>query len=342
MLTSELKNLNNIMWGMKKIVRMNVKPRDRVLVISNFEQQAFVNRALAMAAEDAGADSVVIAIYREYMGKESPKQIVSAAKSSNVIFHTATTSYAFTTAVGEAIKAGARIVLMGLTPEQFSQGAITADYGKVHKLTVKLARILSQGKKAHVTSEFGTDIRFDIGRDCLVLDGVASELNGFFVGGGTDGEAMLAPMEGTAEGTVIVDGTILVLGFGEYNEKTIGLLREPVKLSFKNGRVIKVSGGAQAKKFAKILNDMETRRGDKNAKMLAEFAIGTNPNARFVSGHEDKKRLGTIHFALGHNQFGSKKFSGKLKSSIHIDMVIKDPTVAIDDKIIMEKGKLLV
>jgi leucyl aminopeptidase (aminopeptidase T) len=53
---------------------------------------------------------------------------------------------------------------------------------------------------------------------------------------------------------------------------------------------------------------------------------------------EDEKVLGTVHIALGDN----KTMGGKVHVPIHLDGVIKQPNVYFDNKLIMEKGKLLI
>ena len=53
---------------------------------------------------------------------------------------------------------------------------------------------------------------------------------------------------------------------------------------------------------------------------------------------EDEKVLGTCHIALGNNY----SFGGKVNVPIHLDGIIKKPTIIFDDKIIMKEGKLLI
>ena len=77
-----------------------------------------------------------------------------------------------------------------------------------------------------------------------------------------------------------------------------------------------------------------------NASFIAEFAIGTNPTAK-VTGVilEDEKALGTSHIAFGDN---TSFKGGKNNSILHLDIIIQKPTIRLDNKIIMEKGELLI
>ena len=115
----------------------------------------------------------------------------------------------------------------------------------------------------------------------------------------------------------------------------LGLLKNTnLKIEVNNGYALKITGGHLAKK----LNNMLDAVG-KKARNIAEFGIGTNDSAK-LSGVllEDEKVLGTIHIALGNNT----SMGGKINVPIHLDGVIKKPTVYLDDNILMDNGKLFV
>ena len=72
---------------------------------------------------------------------------------------------------------------------------------------------------------------------------------------------------------------------------------------------------------------------------IAEFSIGTNEKAKITGiTLEDEKVLGTAHIALGNN----KSYGGKVDVPLHLDGVFYSPTIFVDKKKIMEKGKLLI
>jgi leucyl aminopeptidase (aminopeptidase T) len=78
---------------------------------------------------------------------------------------------------------------------------------------------------------------------------------------------------------------------------------------------------------------------DETARNIAEFAIGTNPNARLIGNlAEDKKLLGTVHFAIGDN----KSLGGEVESSVHLDGLMLKPTVFADKEVLVENGRILV
>jgi leucyl aminopeptidase (aminopeptidase T) len=53
---------------------------------------------------------------------------------------------------------------------------------------------------------------------------------------------------------------------------------------------------------------------------------------------EDKKLLGTVHFALGDN----RSLGGEVESSVHLDGLMLKPTVIADQEVVVENGKVLI
>jgi leucyl aminopeptidase (aminopeptidase T) len=336
---NEVTEFLNVMYGAKKTVQLNVKPGEDVLIVTTPEGYGLLTQAFAAAARDVGAGNVMVAIYAQPPTLTSPQGLIEAAKKAKVLFTVNFPSW--TPMAHEAIKAGARLVTIGGPSEQFYQGAVEANYDEVYKVTKQLADILSKGKQAQVKTTLGTDLKFKIGRKCMVVAGIACEENGWDTGGAIDGEAMLAPMEGTAEGTLVIDVSILC--YDEYGTNIIGLVKDPVKLTFKQGNLTDINGGTEAKVLADVLERLEAK-GDKGAKLLGEFGVGTNPKARFVGTHQDKKRLGTAHFALGDNKTfggGDPRYAGKVASDIHYDMTVKNVEIIIDGKTIIKNNEFL-
>jgi leucyl aminopeptidase (aminopeptidase T) len=106
-----------------------------------------------------------------------------------------------------------------------------------------------------------------------------------------------------------------------------------IKIEVQNGFATKISGGRLANKLKVMLDKV-----GKNARNIAEFGIGTNDSAK-LSGVllEDEKVMGTIHIALGNNV----SMGGSVNVPIHLDGVVKKPTVWMDGKLLMKDGKLL-
>ena len=72
---------------------------------------------------------------------------------------------------------------------------------------------------------------------------------------------------------------------------------------------------------------------------VAELGIGTNEEA-ILTGNilEDEKIFGTAHVAFG----ASAGIGGTVQVPVHLDVVVKEPTVEIDGEAILGGGELLV
>ena len=88
-----------------------------------------------------------------------------------------------------------------------------------------------------------------------------------------------------------------------------------------------------------MLRDYLDRYGDENAYMCpAEASVGVNA-AALVRGiqREDKNILGAMHFGLGTNV----DVGGTIRSRIHMDGVILEPTLYVDGDMRIDNGRFL-
>lgn len=196
---------------------------------------------------------------------------------------------------------------------------MSADYEQIAKFTLSLAEQLRGSSIAHVTTPLGTDLHMTLtGREWKVDTG---KLRGQGVYGNLPaGEIYIAPNEDSAEGVLVIDKCLPGL-----------LLSEPVRLFFEKGRITHIEG-EEGKRY---LDNVIAQHGDK-ARVIAELGIGTNPMARLQGNIiTDEKVLGTIHIAVGRNDF----IGGKNIATTHIDGVVSQPTLEIDGKVLINNGK---
>jgi leucyl aminopeptidase (aminopeptidase T) len=139
----------------------------------------------------------------------------------------------------------------------------------------------------------------------------------------SDGEVSQMPQVNTAEGIIVVDGPIA----------HIGQPASPISLKVEGGRVVSVSGESpQADELRHIIETI------KNADNIAEVGIGLNPACRRNGDfEEEKKARGNVHIAIGDNIF----YGGDVRSPVHMDMVIYQPTVIMDGQKVVDQGRLL-
>jgi leucyl aminopeptidase (aminopeptidase T) len=161
------------------------------------------------------------------------------------------------------------------------------------------------------------------GRNGRVLSGLIWNPGDF--GSPPNIEASICPIEGTAKGVIVIDGSIA----------GIGKLTSPIKETAENGLVISIEGGAEASTLRETLESAK----DGKAYNVAELGIGLNPKSRLTGFLlEDESILGSIHIALGTNIF----MGGMVKSLMHIDQIILKPSLWLDNDLIIEEGEIRV
>lgn len=301
---------------------LDVQPEEEVLVLTD-PKTFSVGKSIAIAANGVGADVVTSVMpLLESHGNEPLETVADAMATADVAFTCTTHAITHTRARLRAAEEGTRIgVLRGVTEEMMIDGAMTVDFEALRRRTEAVAQLITDAKKAVVTSDQGMDVEFSVeGCQSYSLDGYFHDEYGFATL--PPGEAPTHPAEGTANGTIVIDVAM----------DNLGHLEEPIKLTLEDGFVVDVEGGTQAAELEEIFEG-----ADENARNLAEFAIGTNPKAKLIGNTaEDKKREGTIHFAVGDNE----SLGGTLKSNIHLDGVIKSPTVKLDGTTVVDNGTL--
>lgn len=255
-------------------------------------------------------------------GEEPPASVAKKMLDYNVEVLITTKSLTHTRARKDACEKGARIATLPNIMKDTLKRAIDVDYAKMHGFIGRIANVLDNGKNVKITSKKGSNLTFSIkGRKSHGREGGIFTKKGDY-GNLPDGECFIAPIEGSANGVCVIDGSI----------GSIGKVDKQINISFKDGYAVDIKGGKAAKELEKLLNN-----AGKKARNLAEFGIGANEGAKIVGNMlEDEKVIGTCHIALGNNV----GFGGKTNVPLHIDGLIKKPTIFVDGKKIMENGKL--
>jgi leucyl aminopeptidase (aminopeptidase T) len=315
-----------LMQSAERLVRdvMGVTADQHVLVVTDAAKFT-VGKVFALVCRALGAETVIalMPMTGEH-GSEPPRTIAAAMKAADVVFAPTTHAITHTQARLDAFAAGAKVaILRGVTEDMMIKGAMTVDFKALKERTEKVKEKLTRADQITVTSAQGTDVTFSVaGRKAFSLDGYYSDEYGFATF--PPGEAPTCPVEGSANGTIVFD----------YSMDGIGRLSQPLKLLVKNGQVVSLSGGSEEVHFIE-----QIFKRDPLARNIAEFAIGTNPNARLIGNlAEDKKLLGTVHFAIGDN----KSLGGVVECSVHLDGLMLKPTVTADKEILVKAGTIII
>tara|TARA_Y100000310_G_C20675097_1_gene812574 strand:+ start:693 stop:1745 length:1053 start_codon:yes stop_codon:yes gene_type:complete len=200
--------------------------------------------------------------------------------------------------------------------------SISINYKRLQKKGLKIKDKLDKGNVVRVKTKAGTDVTLSIkGSDAIANVGNYKECG---AGGNIPtGEVYIAP-----EGFTNVNGTLVIDGSLRHSEGT-ELLRSPVVVDIKDGRVVGIHG-EKAHLLEKSLQIHEDRaKYPERVRLIGEFGIGINPGAVLIgSTILDEKVLGTAHIAIGSNYW----FGGPIRTIFHADQVFKDPVVFIDGK----------
>ena len=260
----------------------------------------------------------------EEHGNEPPSTVAAAMVAADVVFAPTTHAITHTRARQNAYASGARVmILRGVDEEMMIRGAMAVDFARVKEITAKVAEILNQSRLIRVTTPAGTDVAFSVeGRRFFKLDGYFQDEMGFAALPG--GECPTSPVEGSTNGVIVID----------YSMDGLGRLSQPLVLAVKEGRVVSVQGSVDEQQAMERLFEK-----DESARNIAEFSVGTNPDARLVGNlAEDKKLLGTVHFAIG----DSTSLGGTVEARIHLDGLLLRPTIVLDGKkVLIADGNLM-
>jgi leucyl aminopeptidase (aminopeptidase T) len=231
-------------------------------------------------------------------------------------------SLSHTAARREANEAGSRIATLPGVTEELLARVMSADVEGLRRKGSAIADILTAGSEAHITCPNGSDLRLGLGDRKAIPDAGDLTAPGAF-GNLPCGEGFIAPIEGTSEGTLVVDGTIA----------TLGVVSAPVQLTVRGGHLVEASGDEGARLLELLA------AGGEGGTNVAELGIGTNEKAQLTGNViEDEKILGTCHIAFG----ASAAIGGTVQVPVHLDCVVTRPTVTVDGTDVVRDGELVV
>jgi leucyl aminopeptidase (aminopeptidase T) len=300
-----------------------VKWSEKVLVVSD---DGTVDTALpfwSIGLEKVKEAYFVVIRKREISGEEPPEEISYVMSKSDICLLITSKSLSHTNASRNAAMNGARIASMpGITDETIKR-TLTADYRNVKAKTDSVVKSLENVKDVTITNKDGTILTFSVeGRKFGADTGIIKEPGQF--ANLPAGEVCTAPVEGTANGILIVDGAV----------PTTTILDKPITMEFKDGRLVRLEGGTAADDLKRMLDKYGS-----SERNLAELGIGTNEKAKLIPNIlESEKVIGTFHIAIGDN----KGMGGNVEANIHLDFVVRGAKLEIDGRTIIDDGKLLI
>jgi leucyl aminopeptidase (aminopeptidase T) len=301
---------------------MAVREGEELLVVCNPATIGLGERLRGEAGR-AGADAVTaLMTERASHAAEPPASIAAAMAAADVVLCPTVQSLSHTAARREASERGVRIATLPGVTEELLARVMSADVEGLRSKGGAIAKALTEGSEVQITSAEGSDLRFSIQGRTGIPDAGDLTAPGAF-GNLPCGEGFIAPVEGTAEGKLVVDGSIA----------TLGIVDEPVEMTVVDGLLTDASGemGAQLLELLAV--------GGEGGRNVAELGVGTNEKAKLTGNViEDEKLLGTCHIAFG----ASAAIGGTVQVPVHLDCVVMRPTVSVDGTELVRDGELLV
>ena len=310
--------------AVKTVVRqcMGISPGEDVLVVCNPVTEE-IGALMRIEAQGDGADATLAVISeRDSAAAEPPRAVAAAMAAADVVLAPTIQSLSHTAARKAASDAGVRVgSLPGVTEEMLTR-LMAADLKEIRRRGWAIVTGLNRSSEARITCRNGSDLRIGLEGRMGIVDAGELGSRGAF-GNLPCGEGFIAPLEGTTNGTLVVDGSIA----------DVGLLETPVELTVREGHLVGAGGDDGAR-----LMELLTAHGEDGTN-IAELGIGTNEEATLTGNIlEDEKILGTCHIAFG----ASRAIGGTVQVPVHLDCVVLEPTVELDGETIVAGGDLLV
>jgi leucyl aminopeptidase (aminopeptidase T) len=291
---------------------LGISGHDRVAVVSNPPQRRIAD---ALAAEARKRTAQVVSV--EYAtltrhGEEPPPDVGRALRDATAALAPTVFSLSHTKARIDATARGVRIASMPELDEAAFAEALAIDYALLKQTAAAVGAALTAAASCRLTSPAGTDLVAGIAdRTAHIDDGDLGQPGAF--GNLPAGEAYIAPIETTAQGTLVLDAALT--GYGP--------LCEPLSIEVAGGRIVHAAGEAAEW----LLTTLDA--GGEGGRVLAEIGIGVNPGARATGvGIVDEKALGTAHVAFGTNV----SFGGSNEAGVHVDGILRAPSVELDGR----------
>jgi leucyl aminopeptidase (aminopeptidase T) len=303
---------------------LDIRPGEQVVLLTDGgTDQAVVTRLLAAVVTRDGIPLVAQMPAPHLPGAEPPGAVAAMMAEAGAIIELTSLFIGSSQARRNATERGARYLAMpGVRLSTFRAGGpLDVDFEQLRADAERVGNAWGAAQEFRLTTRGGTDLRGSVAdRPGRVLHGIATQPGAYMAP--PDIEAGTAPVEGTAAGTVVVDGDLLFMGQGP--------LREPVVLHVVGGEIRGIEGPERSR-----LTSMLERCADDRMSNLAEVSVAFNPAGSICSvPMETESARGTAHIALGN----SIAYGGLVNAVAHLDCVMRDATLELDGRAVMIEG----
>lgn len=236
------------------------------------------------------------------------------------------------------MQAGTRILMIHDAPDDLEQLMAPASL----KAAMKHAEaVYKSAREARMTRAGGTELRWRCGEYPVMTQWGAADEPGHFDLWGA-GHIHTFPNEGSAAGTIVFEpGDMVILPYCRY-------IVDPVRIAIDGGHITQIDGGLDAKLMRDWLEDGKANDADRDPYAVSHLGWGMNPQARWYAtalngDNPERSRAsarvfpGNFLFSTGPNSQGG----GKRTTRGHYDMPMRDCTLELDGRTIIDRGRLV-
>jgi len=305
---------------LKKV--LDLKSSESFLITTDEPKKELAMQIYEYAKKITPSARIEIIKELERDGQEPEPEVAELMLNHYVQFYLTSKSLSHTKARRDATKKGHRIISVPGLTQSMIERCVDIDYGRLIKFHDRVRPIILNSKEIHIKTKAGTDIRTAVHDTQGESGNLLKNKKGAF-GNLPTGEVDSGIVRGKTNGTIVFDGSF----------PGVGTIKNSVRVNVVNGVGNIIVENERGKKIKEMLTEV-----GENAFKLAELGIGTNPKAE-ITGNvlEDEKVLGTVHFAFGNDL----TYNGNNNVPVHLDGILRNPTLKIDNKIIMRDGEFI-
>ncbi|MGA2767008.1 MAG: aminopeptidase [Candidatus Bathyarchaeia archaeon] len=313
----------------------NLKTGETIIITADTESDSRVVNAAAAAAFAAGAKPMVIwlASPLEFSKGADPmlpiEALTAALKETDAWLEFNSKGLLYSTPYEIAERENKKLrylCLDGMDVDMMVRCLGRVDYPALKMFETKLRAMTKAAKHMKITTPAGTDVEFDNNsKNPMTLALGYADTPGSHMLGGQIG---WAPEFDSINGDIVFDGFLM----------PVALLKEPVKIGVKKGKIVNIEGGREATEFEAWLRSWKDPRMFK----MAHVCYGCNPGAKLTPSVLEMERIwGATEWGIGYVGPMLTADGKPIDAPCHSDGLCQNSSVWLDNKQIMDKGKMI-
>ncbi|NPV69326.1 MAG: aminopeptidase [Firmicutes bacterium] len=311
------------------------RPGETVVITADTESDMRVVNSTARAAFAVGAKPLVALVAApQGVGKAADpylpvNAIAGALNGADVWVEFNNQWMLYSTPYEKAMASNPRLrymCLVGMNADMMIRTIGRVDRSRLSLFLRRVAGLTRQARHMCIETPAGTAVEFDNSpMHPMTCDiGEAGQPGVHML----SGQIGWSPVLDTIEGSIVFDGSLT---------PPAGLLKEPVRLTVRHGRVIDIAGGPGAITFVKWLEGLN----DPNMFRLAHVCYGFNPGARLTGNVlEDERVWGCTEWGMGYQSAADVPPDG-IPAVSHCDGICLNSSVWLDDAQLLDRGRVV-